>query len=766
MTRNEIFENRREIAKRLLTSLRKGGRLGKASYFTTSPYYDGEKKYRFSAANYLRLAAMNYHFGDLHDPRWYTKDDISRNGWTLKEYARPEELEVWSKSPDGTSICEMAEFYHVTDIPDKQTLPDKETSLKECLTDLQAKNVLEVSDNISLLDGLHAVQKYARSNGANELAAVMASQMWLTESGVRANFNVQHGLYSEELLNAAEKHPDILFSAAYQAQDVLHKLKRVPKRELSSVKDGAFSDLHVCFYWCDTNIKDRNGNDYPMDSILTGKAAYEFLVQYNAMDKHSFDEKFLGNHGYHKSEIELRYKDYDHGEMRIDLGDLELGDRTSIADALIYRLDMYRQNLLQDPEAAKRHWTENQREGQKEGTYEDFLETVKKESAEFRATMEDFRKEETSYLEEHPELAAINHEKANTFFYTIKEEDFPKLSYGMVNEKISNEIQKGHLLKENNFAVQDYIATYPGISMPYQNIKERTAQANLGRDRVVTFSSSWHPSDIAERLRRGRIPPVWLSVPPKEQKLFQQLDGFRLEISREAPCGIHGGKRTLDYNGFSALRKLNEELESEDREARTAIEQRFSLRGEQVELSLYYDSEEPLFHAAYESGKQELFTIINENGGILPEYLQEPVAAICKYLPYDSRPTDLLKKKHTIGENFPTMEESRENYIKDCKADLNMKEVYQAANYYSIVTLLNPEVNSAEDFSKRMVEEMVRDGITQNRMMKIIEKSQVHAEMREKIKQIAQSPETKSSLRKIRNPSSENTDTNKITDSR
>ena len=207
MTQDEIFENRREIAKRLLTSLREEGRLGKASYFTTPPYYDGEKKYRFSAANYLRLAAMSYHYGDLHDPRWYTKEDISSNGWTLNDYAHPEKLEIWGKSPDGSKTCELVDFYHVTDIPDKKIMPDKEISLKECLTDLQARNVLEVSDSISLLDGLHAVQTFARDNGANELAAVMASQMWLTESGVRANFNVQQGLYSEELLNAAEKHP-------------------------------------------------------------------------------------------------------------------------------------------------------------------------------------------------------------------------------------------------------------------------------------------------------------------------------------------------------------------------------------------------------------------------------------------------------------------------------------------------------------------------------------------------------------------------------
>lgn len=68
MTRDEMFENRREVAKKLLSSLREYGSLGKANTFSTRPYCDGEKKYRFSMANYLRLAAMNSHYGDLHDP--------------------------------------------------------------------------------------------------------------------------------------------------------------------------------------------------------------------------------------------------------------------------------------------------------------------------------------------------------------------------------------------------------------------------------------------------------------------------------------------------------------------------------------------------------------------------------------------------------------------------------------------------------------------------------------------------------------------------
>ena len=136
------------------------------------------------------------------------------------------------------------------------------------------------------------------------------------------------------------------------------------------------------------------------------------------------------------------------------------------ADALLHRLNMYRRNLLEDETAAKRHWMSSQEEGKNPGTYEEFLAAVKKESNDFCATMEEFRQEENAYLELHPELAAINQEQANMFLCTVRAEDFQKLPHGIVMEKISEEIQEGHLLKDCNFAVQDYIAKYPAFPCP------------------------------------------------------------------------------------------------------------------------------------------------------------------------------------------------------------------------------------------------------------------------------------------------------------
>ena len=113
-------------------------------------------------------------------------------------------------------------------------------------------------------------------------------------------------------------------------------------------------------------------------------------------------------------------------------------------------------------------------------------------------------------------------------------------------------------------------------------------------------------------------------------------------------------------------------------------------------------------------------------------------------------PTELLRKEHSIWANFPTMEESRESYIKDCQPDIDEKDIHPFANYYSTVTLLNPEVQSKDDFSRCMVEEMVKDGLSQNRMNKIVGKSSLNSDIREKVKQIIQSSETKSALRKAK----------------
>lgn len=758
MNREEIFNQRREIAQRLLRPLRMDGHLGAARDFSTRPYADGEKKYRFSMANYLRLAASEHFRSGLSDPRWYTMEDISRNGWTLKENADSEKLEVWTKSSTGEQICNLVDFYHAGDVDGKAPFEGKEVSLADTLKSLQSKNLLVPSNQISLRDGMYAVKDYALAHGGNELSAVMAAQMWLTESGILSNAKLQKELYSDEIMETIEKNPDALFAAAHQAQGILKKLEQEPAREVSPAKDVPFSDLEVCYFWSECNIKNIAGKIYPMDTVLTGEAAYEFLVQFNALDKQSFNEKITGEHGYSKSEIAIKYKNYDHGDMRIDISDLELGNGTTIADALVYRLDMYRQDMLKDPAIAKQHLMMNSRMEESNVTLVEFLEEVKGQSDEFHTAMTEFRREETVYLAAHPELVAINQEKADMYLYAVRAEDYDKLPHGVAAMKVGETIPEGHLLKDTNFAVRDFIATYrEGEPAFYQNSQEQGIQERLSSDSVILFASGWSPDNVSERIRRKKCPPLYLSISPEEQDKLQRLNHCHLSISREAPLGIDGHKRAMDYEGFTAVRMLNDQLRNEEHEARTAVQSRFSLRGEQMEVSFHY-YEDLLIQAKYESGKQELFRQLNEKGDYLPQELREAIAVTCKYLPYDSRPTEILKKEMPMEENFPTMEESRENYIKDCHSDLDPKDYYRLANYYNIVTLLDPEVATTEDFCRSIVEEMTKDGVTAARMKKITEHSIVHNDVKEKLYLFIQSPNTKAVLRKERVQGNESPD--------
>ena len=351
------------------------------------------------------------------------------------------------------------------------------------------------------------------------------------------------------------------------------------------------------------------------------------------------------------------------------------------------------------------------------------------------------------------------------FLYTVKAEDFSKLPYGVVTEKIAETIPEGHLLKDIDFAIKELDMGKYDETKNLQSAKEWTIQNSLSTNEVITFASSWQPEDIEYRLRHGTMPHVWLALSPDEQMRLQQLHDFRLEISYKSPLNLDNNERTLEYSGLSAVHALNDELRREERQVRDAIESRYSLREKQTNIA-FYNNDELLFQATYESGKQELFESVNKQGGIIPEKLQESVSLACKYLPCDMQPTKLSVSEHSILNNLPAIEESRENYIKTFHASFDPKDSYRAADYYYNVTLLNPNINSTEDFSRRIVTEMIKDGITQNRMQKIVEHLPIKGEIKQAIGTIIQSAETKSAIRKVKNAANKNIENEEFEETR
>ena len=149
MKKEEIFENRREVGKKICENIRKNNRqMLNAKFFPERPYCEGKKNYKFSAANYLRLISSDNKSIYNSDPRWVTKEEIQRNGWTLKEDAESELLEVWQKSSDSEQEGLLIEFYNASDIIEKETKQQKDETLDNVLDFLKVRGILDEDEEI------------------------------------------------------------------------------------------------------------------------------------------------------------------------------------------------------------------------------------------------------------------------------------------------------------------------------------------------------------------------------------------------------------------------------------------------------------------------------------------------------------------------------------------------------------------------------------------------------------------------------------------
>ena len=83
MKADEIFENRRAVAQKICRSIRENnGQLINAKYFSERPYCSGERSYKFSSANYLRLLASDNEIIRKCAPRWVSVNEIkTRTCW-------------------------------------------------------------------------------------------------------------------------------------------------------------------------------------------------------------------------------------------------------------------------------------------------------------------------------------------------------------------------------------------------------------------------------------------------------------------------------------------------------------------------------------------------------------------------------------------------------------------------------------------------------------------------------------------------------------
>lgn len=387
---DEIFANRRAVAKNFCMSIRENnGRLTNAKYFPERPYSGGERSYKFSSANYLRLLASDNDIIRKCDPRWFSVNEIKNNGWSLRENAKPELLEVCSKSAGGVQECFLSEFYNESDIVEKDSFTVENQSLENIIAFFQARRLIEQNaDVISFQDCIDVVKQYAAEQGADELTSILSVQTWVAESKLKTKKTLFLPTYPDSVLAEIEQAPDKIFESMNKARVILKKLRREKEMaiEETASADSAFCDLKMIYHGSETELESTDGTMYLSESVLNGAKAYKFLFKFKAEVAR---EKF-------KTWMEFSYKGYEHGKFL--LSD-KIPQNESITTFLRTRLDKNRQHLLQNPQDLRPYIATGK------GIRADkLLHRISLESKFFQSVMNEFEQEENSYLSSHPEL--------------------------------------------------------------------------------------------------------------------------------------------------------------------------------------------------------------------------------------------------------------------------------------------------------------------------------------------------------------------------
>lgn len=393
MKADEIFANRRAVAQKICKSIReKNGQLTNAKYFYERPYSGGERSYKFSSANYLRLLASDNEIIRKCAPRWLSVDEIKNNGRSLRENAKPELLEVWSKSADGVQECFLSEFYNESDIVGKDSFTEENQSLENIITFFQARGLIEQNaDVISFQDCIDAVKQYAEEQGADELTSILSVQTWVAEGKLKTKKTLYLPTYPDSVLAEIEQAPDKLFESMNKARVILKKLRREKEMAIkeSLSADSVFCDLKIIYHSSEIELESKDETIYLSESVLTVEVAYKFLFEFKAAKA---KEKF-------KTWLEFSYKGYEHGKFL--LAD-KIPQDESITTFLRRRLDNNRQQILQNPQELKPYIATG-----KEICADELLHRISLESKIFQTVMDEFEQEENFYLSNHPELLQL-----------------------------------------------------------------------------------------------------------------------------------------------------------------------------------------------------------------------------------------------------------------------------------------------------------------------------------------------------------------------
>ena len=728
MSNKEVFDSRDEVNKTLVESLSRYGNLEPPG-IVGRPYNDGSKsKYQFSAANYLRIMAVQRQ-KEYKDPRWISETFLEKHGLSVREDAVPVGIEYWKGIDQGKEYKgELKKFYNVAELLDNEVQPklvqgDREEDFAYAVDLLKASGA-HANYKYTAEQIFEATEKFARKKGADEFSAPLTAQILLKTSQLSYDYT-KHPLFTQEQLERLDKNPKILFHAEKKAQQLMagmlyqqeEQLKHMADRirqeenlkksleEQKKISREPFKDLYVEYKWSEAILKDVSGKEYVNEQdpknpdanlSLHGEKAYEFLVQLNAMDKEKFNGKLEGTGNYYKTKIAIRYGSYDHGEMRIDLGDLELRNKKAIAPALEERFGEYGQRLLKDPHERSIYLGVHKDEGI---TDEQLVEECKQSLAECHNEMKKFAQEEAAYLANHPELKAINERNADVNLYYCSARDLDQIPEELILSR--------H--KAADFPGIARVEAYPGA---YDN--KAPVFKSPEADGIIIESAWMYSKENARKF------PLQPAITRESQEILQSLDKISMKIEDYGPVmEPFSEAKVTELKGHQAVQYFISEKANDVSAAQTMLQQEEIYRQNPKKMTIVYE-DKVLKEVAYEIGSGALNEAVpsgfpQDEDPKVNEAIHRAICVDMKYQGlYENRMHELVDTE-TIKLPDKETVKARLKEEKPSARSMNSKQYA----YYETLALTDFQNNTQEKLMKSMVQEMRQDGLTNTKMMNI-----------------------------------------------
>ena len=494
-----------------------------------------------------------------------------------------------------------------------------------------------------------------------------------------------------------------------------------------------FADLTVRYGGSTTELRTPDGTPYPNHPdaakdtplVLRGADAYEFLVSLNREDKRQATLQQEGAGGYGKAWVGLSYGDYRTEEKRIDLGDLELGNCTSVADAINVWLCRPMQYVLDDPAILKEALDSDKSLGviphdTKLGAQD---EIIQRRIEKIGCMADRFRQEEERYLVSHPELRAINEEKASPFYYVCKESDFDAIWKRMaVLDAYPAGAFRNSLLIRPGAHCDRLLTDYLGNSE--QAVGKYPEDLQFAReldDSLVVFSSLSRP-DRSIYQQKSDVPPCMLLIPDEDLRKMEPL--CRLECRRE-----DGNTCT----GVHALGRFVGAVQRDYWDASSAVDKQCYIPQEETSAVRLLSDGKSVFGKEYFCGSGDLLKAVPhylpETGDkSLDKCLSEAYDTLCRYqknLPSRHEPMVFENPDWKLPDRETSARNLEELIHKPDRMDTDRKSAWmeQAVGYYVNLGRILAEEPGRSPAREAATKALIEDGYNAKQIRAIVGQS-------------------------------------------